>query len=81
VRRYKSTFLSASSFFGLQAKDKLYVYEEVFLLTRYCKIGFTDGWHMPISVRKWFIRRTSKENEDQAKEQEKQRKIAKANRK
>tara|TARA_R110000824_G_scaffold196144_1_gene379235 strand:- start:1346 stop:1456 length:111 start_codon:yes stop_codon:yes gene_type:complete len=36
---------------------------------------------MPISVRKWFIRRTSKENEDQAKEQEKQRKIAKANRK
>jgi len=50
------------------------------MLVKYCNISFAEGWRMPISVRKWFIKRTSKENEDQAKEQEKQRKIAKANR-
>jgi len=37
--------------------------EEIFLLTEYCHISWTEAWDIPIEYRKWLIERKQKENE------------------
>lgn len=62
VRRWTCPW--AQNSFGLRESDKKYIYEELFILVEHCGIRYTEAWEMPIEIRKWWIERKSKENED-----------------
>lgn len=66
-RRWTSRW--GRSFFGLKPDDKEYVLEELFQLTYHCKVTYAEAQDMPVAIRKWWIRRVVKENEDKQKKQ------------
>lgn len=75
MRRW--TCLWARSSFGLRPEDKEYIYEECFQLVWYCKLSYESVWNMPVTVRKWWISRTTKQLKDEQEAQEKANKAAK----
>jgi hypothetical protein len=76
VERRKWWLKSPLSFFGLQAKNKLDIHEEIFNLIFYSKGGFTftEAYNLPITLRRFYLRRLNKEYEDTNKAMEKQQK-------
>lgn len=49
------------AFFGLTPKDQELFLEQIFLLMRYGDFTFTEAYKLPVTWRRWFIRRINKE--------------------
>ena len=76
VERKRLRWKSPLSFFGLQPKNKLDIHEEIFNLLHYAKGGFTftEVYNLPITLRRFYLKRLHKEYETINKESEKQQK-------
>jgi len=74
VERKRLRWKSPLSFFGLQPKNKLDIHEEIFNLLHYAKGGFTftEAYNLPITLRRFYLKRLNKEYEDRTKESQKQ---------
>ena len=74
VQNRRSRWKSPLSFFGLQPKNKLDIHEEIFNLIHYAQGGFTftEAYNLPITLRRFYLRRLNKEYEDKIKESKKQ---------
>ena len=57
-----------SIFFGPPNKFREALLEETFLLLHHLKIDYGDIMSMPVSYRKWFIRRLTEHYEEQSEE-------------
>ena len=53
------------SFFGLDDKYIESVYEEFFILKYYGNWSFTEAYNLPVVIRRWFLKRLSKQIEDE----------------
>ena len=53
------------SFFGLDNKYIESVYEEFFILKYYGNWSFTEAYNLPVVIRRWFLKRLSKQIEDE----------------
>lgn len=62
MRKARSRSQLDQTFFGLTPSHKLVILEEIYQLTRYCNITYTEAWYMPVEYRKWWLERTSKDN-------------------
>ena len=56
---------SARSFFGLPT-DKIYVYENLYILVEKCGLSYSEAWDMPVAVREWWIKRKEKDGEQRS---------------
>jgi hypothetical protein len=54
------------SFFGLNSEYAEHVYEQFFFLKYHGGWSFTEAYNLPIGLRKWFIKRLSKQLEKEA---------------
>jgi hypothetical protein len=65
---------SPLSFFGLHPKNKLDIHEEIFNLLHYANGGFTfiEVYNLPITLRRFYLKRLNKEYEDRNTEVKKQ---------
>ena len=54
------------SFFGLSEKDAEYIYESIFQLKYHGGWSFIEAYNLPLVLRRWFIKRLSKQFEDEA---------------
>ena len=52
------------TFFGLNEDYKKSIYEEFFLLKQYGNWTFFEVYNLPVLVRKWFLTRLVKEQEN-----------------
>jgi len=66
------TCQSQPGFFGLNNEYIESVYEELFILKHHGGWSFFEAYNLPIQIRRWFIRRIIKHNEDENAEIEKQ---------
>ena len=58
-------------FFGLNEKYMEQVYEQFFLLKYHGGWSFVEAYNLPVGLRTWFIKRLSKQFEDERKQYEK----------
>ena len=54
-------FRSQRTFFGLNGDYIKDVYEQFFLMKYYGGWSFTEAYNLPISIRRWFLDRLSKQ--------------------
>lgn len=54
-------------------EDKVLIWEDLFILTEYCHVSYTEFWDIPIELRKWWVERKKKENEKIKEAQDKAR--------
>ena len=64
-------FPSLPRFFGLTDKYMENVYEEIFSLKHHGGWSFVEAYSLPISLRRWFLKRLIRQFEDERKEAEK----------
>jgi len=62
----KSTFPLQPTFFGLTDEYSQNIYEQFFFLKYYGGWSFTEAYNLPIKLREWFVKRLSKQKEDEA---------------
>ena len=74
VQKVRLQWKSLLSFFGLQPKHKVDIHEEIFNLLHYAKGGFTftESYNLPITLRRFYLKRLYKEYETVNKESQKQ---------
>jgi hypothetical protein len=51
--------------FGLDDKYIESVYEEFFILKYYGNWSLTEAYNLPVVIRRWFLKRLSKQIEDE----------------
>ncbi len=76
-RRWKCQ--SRRSFFGLTPDYMEQIYEQFFLLKYHGGWSFIEAYNLPVALRTWFLKRLSKQLEDENEAQKKA--MAKAKRK
>ena len=54
------------TFFGLDDEYIKNVYEEFFLLKHHGNWSFTEAYNLPITIRRWFLRRLTRQFEEEA---------------
>ena len=52
-------------FFGLTSKYSEQVYEEIFYLKYYGGWSIFESYNLPVGLRRWFVRRLSKQIESE----------------
>jgi len=62
---------SRRSFFGLADDHMRYVYEEIFILKYYGSWSFIESYNLPLTLRRWFVRRLQEQFELEKEEMEK----------
>ncbi len=62
------------TFFGLNEEYMENVYEQFFYLKHHGGWSFMEAYNLPIGLRNWFVRRLSKQFEDENEEIKKQQK-------
>tara|TARA_R110000824_G_scaffold9309_13_gene41763 strand:+ start:198 stop:497 length:300 start_codon:yes stop_codon:yes gene_type:complete len=62
----KSYFPLQPTFFGLTDEYSESLYEQFFFLNYYGSWSFTEAYNLPIKLREWFVKRLSKQKEDEA---------------
>ncbi len=62
---------SRLSFFGLADDHMRYVYEEIFILKYYGSWSFIETYNLPLTLRRWFVRRLQEQFELEKEEMEK----------
>ena len=63
-RRWKCQ--SQHSFFGLTPEYMEQIYEQFFLLKYHGGWSFIEAYNLPVALRVWFLKRLSKQIEDEA---------------
>ena len=61
----------AQTFFGLSSNYMKQVYEQFFLLKYYGGWSFTEAYNLPVGLRYWFVKRLSKQFEEEKKQYDK----------
>ena len=61
-------FLLPPTFFGVNNDYIQSVYEELFLLKYHGGWSFFEAYNLPITIRRWFLKRLTKQLEDEAEE-------------
>ena len=59
------------TFFGLSNDYMKQVYEQFFLLKYYGGWSFTEAYNLPVGLRYWFVKRLSKQFEEEKKQYDK----------
>ena len=54
------------TFFGLSNEYIQSVYEELFLLKYHGGWSFFEAYNLPVTIRRWFLKRLSKQMEDES---------------
>ena len=62
----KSTFPLQPTFFGLTDEYSENTYEQFFFLKYYGGWSFTEAYNLPIKLREWFVKRLTKQKDDEA---------------
>tara|TARA_R110000772_G_scaffold214288_1_gene324853 strand:+ start:70 stop:333 length:264 start_codon:yes stop_codon:yes gene_type:complete len=61
---------SLRTFFGLSDEYKEAIHEEFFQLKYYGSWSFFEVYNLPVVLRRWFLRRLSKQKEEEVKQHE-----------
>jgi len=61
----------AQTFFGLSNKYMEQVYEQFFLLKYHGGWSFIEAYNLPVGLRHWFVKRLSKQFEDEKEQYDK----------
>ncbi len=61
----------AQTFFGLSSDYMKQVYEQFFLLKYYGGWSFVEAYNLPVGLRTWFVKRLTKQFEDEKKQYDK----------
>ena len=61
----------AQTFFGLSSDYMEQVYEQFFLLKYYGGWSFVEAYNLPVGLRAWFVKRLTKQFEDEKKQYDK----------
>ena len=59
-------FLLPPTFFGLTSDYIQEVYEELFLMKYHGGWSFFEAYNLPITIRRWFLKRLSKQLQDES---------------
>jgi hypothetical protein len=62
----KSTFPLQPTFFGLNDEYSENIYEQFFFLKYYGGWSFTEAYNLPVKLREWFVKRLSRQKEEEA---------------
>jgi len=68
------------TFFGLSDKYAEGIYEEFFLLKHHGGWSFIEMYNLPVGLRRWWIRRLTKQFEEEKKQIEDAKSKARSNR-
>ena len=64
--KVKWRFRLLRSFFGLSENDAEYIYESIFQLKYHGGWSFIEAYNLPLVLRRWFIKRLSRQFEEEA---------------
>jgi len=61
----------AQTFFGLSDDYMEQIYEQFFLLKYFGGWSFVEAYNLPVGLRTWFVKRLTKQFEDEKKQYDK----------